>query len=79
VYFDRIERQEVEAVINSIYEHVLSLEDIQFFVKYASQVLPATPAQCNGEIVWKNILDLQAELTGKRNVRRFYPFICSLR
>ena len=29
VYFDRIERSSVEAVINSIYDHVISLEDIQ--------------------------------------------------
>ena len=69
MYFDRIERQDVENVITSIYEHVLSLEDIQFFVKYASQVLPATPAGANGAVVWKNILDLQEELTNKRNVR----------
>lgn len=67
VYFDRIEREDVENVINSIYEHVLSLEDIQFFVKYASQVLPPTPAGANGAVVWKNILDLQQELTSKRN------------
>jgi hypothetical protein len=59
----------VENVINSIYEHVLSLEDIQFLVKYANQVLPPTVNQCDGGTVWKNILDLQAELTAKRNVR----------
>jgi hypothetical protein len=45
------------------------LEDIQFLVKYANQVLPPTVNQCDGGTVWKNILDLQAELTAKRNVR----------
>jgi hypothetical protein len=38
VYFDRIERQQVEGIIASIYEHVKSLEDIQFLIQYATQV-----------------------------------------
>ena len=38
MYFDRIERGVVEQTIASIYERVESLEDIQFLIKYASQV-----------------------------------------
>ena len=38
IYFDRIERTAVESVIASIYQHVKSLEDMQFLVKYATQV-----------------------------------------
>jgi len=66
-YFDRIEREAVEGTIHSIYEHVKSLEDIQFFVKYAAQVLPPNPKDASGELVWSNILTLQAELTAKRD------------
>jgi hypothetical protein len=38
IYFDRIEREAVESTIRSIFQCVQSLEDMQFFVKYASQV-----------------------------------------
>lgn len=68
VYFDRIERQEVENIIDSIYQHVHSLEDIQFLIKYASEVFPSVVSQCSGDMVWENILKLQAELTAKRQV-----------
>jgi hypothetical protein len=67
VYFDRIQRTAVEGVLHSIYEHVESLEDIIFLIKYATQVFPPTPAECTGQRVWQNILDLQKELTDKRN------------
>lgn len=66
-YFDRIEREAVEGTIHSIYEHVKSLEDIQFFVKYAAQILPPNPVDATGEVVWENILNLQATLTAKRD------------
>jgi len=66
MYYDRIERTEVTALLDSIYKHVESLEDIQFLVKYAPQVLPAEPNKANGSIIWKNILTLQEELTQQR-------------
>ena len=66
----------MENIINSIYEHVLPLEDIQFFVQYASKVLPVNPEDANGALVWQNILTLQQELTAKREVN-LYAFICS--
>jgi len=66
IYFDRIERKRVIEVIDSIYEHVLSLEDIIFFVQYAKDVLPSTADEANGELIWKNILNLQDDLTNKR-------------
>lgn len=45
IYFDRIEREEVEAVIASIFRSVASLEDMQFLVKYAAQVRrPSLPS-----------------------------------
>ena len=66
IYFDRIERKRVIELIDSIYEHVLSLEDIVFFVQYAKEVLPPTAVEANGELIWKNILNLQQDLTNKR-------------
>lgn len=68
MYYDRIERAEVTTLLDSIYKHVESLEDIQFLVKFAPQVLPAEPEKANGSIIWTNILSLQAELTQQREV-----------
>ena len=58
-YFDRIERKEVTECIDSMYHHILLLEDIQFFIKYATSVLPAQPEDATGEKIWRNILELQ--------------------
>jgi hypothetical protein len=58
----------VESVIHSIFQHVASLEDMQFLVKYAAQVFPPTPEEANGEVIWNNILSLQTDLTNKREV-----------
>lgn len=66
MYFDRIERSEVTALIDSIYANVASLEDMQFFVQYAAQVLPPTVPEATGEKIWLNILDLQDDLIQKR-------------
>ena len=66
MYFDRIERSEVTTLIDSIYANVESLEDMQFFVQYAAQVLPSTVAEASGEKIWQNILDLQDDLIQKR-------------
>mmetsp|Transcript_18836 Transcript_18836/g.31531 ORF Transcript_18836/g.31531 Transcript_18836/m.31531 type:complete len:402 (-) Transcript_18836:193-1398(-) len=66
MYFDRIERKEVTSLLYSIYDHVASLEDMQFLVQYAPQVLPPEPHDATGEVIWKNILDLQHDLTSKR-------------
>ena len=68
MYYDRIERTEVTALLDSIYQHVELLEDIQFLVKYATQVLPPEPKQANGKVIWDNILALQATLTQQREV-----------
>lgn len=73
IYFDRVERTAVEKMINSIYDNVLSLEDIQFFVQYASKVLPVTPEAATGENIWNNILELQHELVAKREV---FIYLC---
>lgn len=75
MYYDRIERTEVTALLDSIYKHVESLEDIQFLVKYATQVLPPEPSQASGELIWKNILALQASLTQQREVANCYAFL----
>jgi hypothetical protein len=66
IYFDRIERSTVANMISSIYKHVELLEDVQFLIKYATTVLPPSPSDDGGETVWNNILDLQNELTTKR-------------
>jgi len=68
MYFDRIERAAVAVLLDSIYLSVQSLEDMQFLVQYASQLLPPDPAHATGEAVWYNILELQQELTTKREV-----------
>lgn len=76
IYFDRVERSAVEDIINSIYDHVLSLEDIQFFVQYASKVLPVNPDDATGQVIWANIVDLQDELTAKREASMNQLFSC---
>jgi hypothetical protein len=69
IYFDRIERTEVDTMIASIYNDVHSLENIQFLLKYANAVLPQNPCLENcGEIVYAKILELQETLTSKRLV-----------
>jgi hypothetical protein len=67
-YFDRIERTEVVSLLDSIYANVVSLEDIQFLVKYAATVLPPDPREANGLLIWQNIICLQNELTEQREV-----------
>lgn len=69
MYFDRIERSEVTALLDSIYQHVHLLEDVQFLVQYAPQVLPPSVPEASGERIWQNIEALQADLTAKREVR----------
>ena len=67
IYFDRIERTEVASLIESIYKHVHSLEDIQFLVKFSTVLFPTDgPQGVTGELILKNIQDLQAELKEKR-------------
>jgi hypothetical protein len=71
IYFDRIERKEVITLIDSIYEHVKSLEDMQFLVQYATSVFPPEVKDANGDKIWHNILDLQDDLIQKREVQKF--------
>ena len=75
MYFDRIERSEVTELIDSIYAYVHLLEDIQFLIQYAVQVLPPTVAEASGEVIWGNILALQEELTNKREVGFLFCFV----
>jgi len=71
VYDDRMEKQDAEAIIRDIYRHVLSLEDMQFLVKYASQILPATANEAkDGAAVAGVLAALQSDLIDKRKVRR---------
>ena len=69
MYFDRIERSEVTEVLDSIYKNVKLLEDVQFLVQYAPQVLPPTVPEATGERIWENIVALQEDLTNKREVQ----------
>ena len=66
IYYDMVEPPVIEAMIKSIYEHVATLEDVQFLVKYARQVMPDDPLVVTGALVWENILALQADLTSQR-------------
>ena len=68
IYFDRIERSAVTTLIESIYQHVHSLEDLQFLVKFSTTVFPTDgPQGVTGELIAKNIESLQSELREKRN------------
>ncbi len=58
MYFDRIERSEVTELLDGIYKNVHLLEDVQFLVQYAPQVLPPTVPEASGERIWANILAL---------------------
>lgn len=69
MYFDRIERSEVTTLLDSIYANVHLLEDVQFLVQYAPQVLPPAVQEATGERIWANILALQQDLNNKREVR----------
>lgn len=66
IYFDRAERSRITEMLDGIYAHVATLEDVQFLVKYAVQILPNDPATVTGEVVWSNLLELQRDLTAKR-------------
>ena len=69
MYFDRIERAAVAVLLDSIYRSVHSLEDMQFLVQYAQQLLPPDPTHATGEAIWYSLLELQRELTAKREVQ----------
>lgn len=69
-YFDQIEKQDVEAILKAIYDHVLALEDIEFLIKYSSQILPPSYSDAkDGERIWNNLTNLQTDMTTKRQVR----------
>ncbi len=68
IYFDRIERSEVVTLIDSIFEHVKLLEDMQFLVQYSTLLFPPEVKDANGDRIWHNILDLQDDLIQKREV-----------
>jgi hypothetical protein len=72
IYFDRIERSDVETVISSIFKSVSSLEDMQFLVKYAAQVFPPSPDEARGDLIWSNIIALQQDLRDKRQVTSYH-------
>lgn len=56
-------------MITSIYQHVSTLEDIQFLLKYATSIFPQSPDNTDcGLLVLSNILQMQGELTMKRQV-----------
>ena len=71
IYFDRIERSEVVTLIDSIFEHVKLLEDMQFLVQYSTLLFPPEVKDANGDRIWHNILDLQDDLIQKREVMLF--------
>jgi hypothetical protein len=66
VYFDQIERHQVDTLLHDIYKNILSLQDMEFFIKYIVQILPPSPGGVTGPVVWEAVLMLQEELTAKR-------------
>lgn len=68
-YYDRLEIENVKLILKSIYDNIILLEDIEFVIKYSSQVFPSNVEDAmNGELILKNMMHLQQELTLKRNV-----------
>ena len=68
IYFDRIERSAVASLIESIYQHVHSLEDLHFLVNFSTAIFPIDgPHGVTGELISKKIKILQTELVEKRN------------
>jgi len=55
-------------LLDSIYAFVLSLEDIEFLIQYATQLFPSSfsAKHVHGELIWHNLLELQDELIQKR-------------
>ena len=70
IYYDRIERSEVEEAIESIYARVKKLEDIQYMIKYAKSIFPPEPGQLTGDLIMKNLLALREEHARKREIAR---------
>ena len=52
--------------MEDIYKHVATLQDMQFFVRHASELLPPHPKDCAGEFIWTEILRLQTHLSSLR-------------
>ncbi|KAJ1458648.1 hypothetical protein M885DRAFT_513175 [Pelagophyceae sp. CCMP2097] len=71
LYYDRIDPQHVEGYIRAIYvagpsERPLELEDVQFLIKYAAQVLPQDPRAITGAGVRSAVWALQRSLADER-------------
>ena len=71
LYYDNIDPAAVEGYIRSIYvaeddEKALELEDIQFLIKNAARLLPASPGEIDGRAVRSSVWDLQQQLTDER-------------
>ena len=64
LYYDNIDPAAVEGYIRSIYvaeddEKALELEDIQFLIKNAARLLPASPGEIDGRAVRSSVWDLR--------------------
>ncbi|CAM9575017.1 unnamed protein product [Chrysoparadoxa australica] len=62
LYYDRFDPAKMEGYIRSIYEKVRLLEDIQFLIKHAAEVMPPNAEEITGEGVRDSMLKLQGEL-----------------
>lgn len=65
-YYDKIERWQATDIVDGILQAVKALEDVQFFVAYATKLLPSDPLLATGETVWRSLLDLQTSLNADR-------------
>lgn len=66
IYFDRIKVETIEGVIQKIYAAIPTLEDIQFLLKYASQILPPHAKDIVASKVYESLVDMRKRLRAAR-------------
>mmetsp|Transcript_16873 Transcript_16873/g.21907 ORF Transcript_16873/g.21907 Transcript_16873/m.21907 type:complete len:400 (-) Transcript_16873:55-1254(-) len=68
IYYDQIDVSEVEGYISSIYTKMDTVENVEFIIQYAKQIMPKSPEDITGELILQSMLDFQQKLTIDRQV-----------
>ena len=66
IYFDRIDPQKVEGIVNGIYEVIRDLDDIIFLIKHAKVLFPERSEDVVAATVRDNLVQLQNKLAQER-------------
>ena len=79
IYYDNHDPTDIEGWLKSIYscytpqnykdegrKDCPDLEDIRFIIQFATRIFPENPAQIEGTLIRRNMLDLQKKLTADR-------------